>query len=415
MATTTTTPARRPPPSNAGAVAWIRENLFNSIGNTITTVVLAVLIGYAAIGLYDWGFANAVFAPDNEACRAATGACWGFVTEKHRLMAFGLYPYEEQWRPLLASILLITLLVVTCMPAFWNKSLALGWLFGIPLVLVLMGGEVSYILALMVALGVGMLAGVTPRRLAMAGAIAFAALVVLTLMAASGLIPELPALPAVLTPVETERWGGLPLTLILATFGILLSFPLALLLALGRASSLPAIKALCVGFIELVRGVPLITILFMSNLMVPLFLPEGVNFDKLLRAQIGFILFAAAYVAEVIRGGLAAVPKGQYEAADAMGLGYWQKMSLIILPQALKHVVVPMVSTFISLFKDTSLVIIIGMYDLLGAVRAGSDDPEWQLFYVEGLLAVAAIYFVMCYAMAAYARWIEDRLDTSNR
>ena len=175
-----------------------------------------------------------------------------------------------------------------------------------------------------------------------------------------------------------SKWGGLPLTLILAANGIVFSFPLAVLLALGRRSELPVIRALSVGYIEIVRGVPLITVLFMASLMIPLFLPEGITIDKLLRAQIGFILFAAAYEAEVIRGGLQAMPKGQYEAADALGLSYWQKMGFIVLPQALKVVIPPMVNTFIGFFKDTSLVIIIGLFDLLGAVRLASSDVEWR-------------------------------------
>jgi general L-amino acid transport system permease protein len=173
------------------------------------------------------------------------------------------------------------------------------------------------------------------------------------------------------------------------------------------------IRALSVIYIELVRGVPLITVLFMASLMIPLFLPEGLTIDKLLRAQIGFILFAAAYEAEVIRGGLQAIPKGQFEAADALGLTYWQKMGFIVLPQALKLVIPPMVNTFIGFFKDTSLVIIIGMFDLLGAVRLASSDANWRQFYVEGLVFVGLVYFVFCYAMAVYARRLEQRLSTT--
>src|SRR5262249_12932517 len=218
-----------------------------------------------------------------------------------------------------------------------------------------------------------------------------------------------------LLSVETERWGGLPLTLILAANGIVFSFPLAVLLALGRRSDLPAIKALSIGLIELVRGVPLITVLFMASLMIPLFLPEGFSIDKWLRAQVGFILFAAAYQAEVIRGGLQAIPRGQYEAADALGLSYWQKTGLIILPQALKLVIPPMVNTFISFFKDTSLVVIVGMFDLLGSVRAAASDRQWRAYYVEGLVFAALIYFVFCFTMAEYSRRLERRLDTGRR
>ena len=314
------------------------------------------------IKLVRWGLIDAVWRPDANACRAASGACWGFIAEKFRLMTFATYPYEQQWRPLITCFLIVGLVSVSLNPRFWGKRLALGWVLVIPVMFILMRG--------------GMLG---------------------------------------LTRVETEQWGGLPLTLILSAVGIVLSFPLAILLALGRRSEMPAIRALSIGYIELVRGVPLITVLFMASLMIPLFLPEGITIDKVLRAQIGFILFAAAYEAEVIRGGLQAIPKGQFEAADALGLSYWNKMGLIILPQALKTVIPPMVNTFIGFFKDTSLVIIIGLFDLMGAVRLASSDAEWRQFYVEGLAFLALIYFAFCYAMASYAKRLEARLQTSHR
>lgn len=408
--------AARPPSQRLGPIAWARSNLFNSVSNSITTILLLAALAYAIPPLFGWAFTNSVVEADPVACRAASGACWGFVAEKYRLMAFGTYPYDEQWRPLLASTSLVLLIVVSCIPAVWGRSLVAAWLIGIPAILVLMSGELSYTLLALALIGVGVVIGLPPLLFATLGGGLLAIYVIGWLLSFVVDVPSIiPPLPPIFSPVETSRWGGLPLTLILATFGIALSFPLAVLLALGRASNLPAIKVLCIGFIELVRGVPLITVLFMASLMIPLFLPEGVNFDKLLRAQIGFILFAAAYVAEVIRGGLAAIPKGQYEAAEALGLGYWKKMGFIILPQALKHVIAPLVNTFIGLFKDTSLVIIIGMFDLLGAVEAAASDPEWRPFYVEGLIVVAVVYFIFCYAMATYARWIEVRLDTSNR
>jgi general L-amino acid transport system permease protein len=217
--------------------------------------------------LFSWAISDAVFSPDPTACRAAKGACWGFIVEKFRLMIFGTYPYAEQWRPTLTIAMLLTLIGMTMNLNLWGRALWLGWLIGVPAMWVLMRGGV-----------LGMLY------------------------------------------VGTERWGGLPLTLILSVNGIVLSFPLAILLALGRRSDLPAIKAICVAFIELVRGVPLITVLFMATLMIPLFLPQGFTIDQLLRAQIAFILFAAAYEAEVVRAGLQAMPRGQFEAADALGL-----------------------------------------------------------------------------------------------
>jgi len=213
-----------------------------------------------------------------------------------------------------------------------------------------------------------------------------------------------------MTYVENSLWGGVPLTLILSVYGVLFAFPLGVLLALGRMSNLPAIKSVCVIFIEIIRGVPLITVLFMSSFLLPLFLPEGLTIDKLLRAQVGIILFTAAYLAEVFRGGLQAIPKGQFEAADSLGLTYWQSMRMIILPQALRLVIPPTVNSFISMFKDTSLVTIIGLMDLLGTVKGAIKDPEWQPFYAEGFIFAASLFFLFCYSMARYSAYLEVEL-----
>jgi len=207
--------------------------------------------------------------------------------------------------------------------------------------------------------------------------------------------------------VSQDRWGGLPVTLILATFGLAFGFPLGIVVALGRRSKLPAIRSICVLYVELIRGVPLISLLFMASVMFPLFMPDGVNIDKLLRAQIAFILFAGAYLAEVIRGGLQAVPRGQHDAADALGLSYWKKNGLIILPQAIRHVIPPLVNTFIAFFKDTSLVLIIGIFDLLTTAKTAIIDPAWQSFSVEVYIFVALIYFAFCFAMSRYSRGLE--------
>ena len=207
--------------------------------------------------------------------------------------------------------------------------------------------------------------------------------------------------------VENERWGGLILTLVLTTFGLAFAFPLSILLALGRRSTLPVIRGLCVAYIELIRGVPLISLLFMASVMLPLFLPAGVSVDKLLRAQIALILFAAAYLAEVVRGGLQAIPRHQYEAADALGLTYLQSTLWIVLPQALRIAVPPLVNTFIGFFKDTSLVLIIGLFDLLSTIKVSLNDPAWTGFGVEAYLFAAAVYFVFCFAMSRYSSRLE--------
>src|SRR5690606_1075234 len=281
--------------------------------------------------LVDWAFLQADFTScARPECRKAAGACWAFIVEKHRLILFGTYPYDEQWRPLLATIILIAVIVCSGLRRFWNMRLAVIWVVGLTAVAILMWGGVFG-----------------------------------------------------LTYVENSQWGGLPLTLILSTFGIAFAFPIGVLLALGRRSRMPAIKALCVVYIELIRGVPLISLLFMSSVMLPLFLPVGVSFDRLLRAQIAIILFAAAYVAETVRGGLQAMPRGQYEGAAALGLSNWQPMRRIVLPQALRIVIPPLVGIFIVLFKDTSLVVVIGIFDLTTAAKVALSDPAWRGFGVE--------------------------------
>ena len=212
-----------------------------------------------------------------------------------------------------------------------------------------------------------------------------------------------------LTFVSQDRWGGLPVTLVLATFGLAFGFPLGILVALGRRSKMPAIRSLCVLYVELIRGVPLISLLFMASVMFPLFMPDGINIDKLLRAQIAIVLYAGAYLAEVVRGGLQAVPRGQHEAGEALGLSYWQRHRLIILPQAIRHVIPPLVNTFIAFFKDTSLVLIIGIFDLLTTAKTAIIDPAWQAFSVEVYIFVALIYFAFCFAMSRYSRHLETQ------
>ena len=408
---------QRAPTADTGIQAWLKANLFSSALNTALTLAILGLLALLVPKLLSWAVFNAVFAPDPNACRAAKGACWGFIVEKFRLMTFGTYPYEQQWRPLAVMIIMLGLVASTMRLTWWGRRLWTCWAIGVPLMWVLMSGgrfELSWrAIAALAVVGAGAQlirrAGVAASMKPLAGLAVALVLILATRIVPAGAI----GIPTGLPLVETDKWGGLPLTLILSANGIVFSFPLAVALALGRRSELPIIRALSVGYIELVRGVPLITVLFMASLMIPLFLPEGITIDKVLRAQIGFILFAAAYEAEVIRGGLQAVPKGQYEAADALGLSYWQKMGQVVLPQALKVVIPPMVSTFIGFFKDTSLVIIIGLFDLLGAVRLASSDVEWRVFYVEGLVFVALVYFAFCYAMAVYARRLETRLNAT--
>ena len=335
---------------------FLRESLFSSWLSGIATVIVIVVAWRTIPPFVDWAFLEAVWRPDARACRAAQGACWGLIAEKHRFILFGTYPYEQHWRPGLATLLLIGLWVFSVFRPFWKPWLALVWAAGLALIALLMWGGV---------LG--------------------------------------------LPYVENERWGGLILTLVLATFGMALAFPLAVLLALGRRSGMPAVQGLCVAYIELIRGVPLISVLFMASVMLPLFLPAGVSIDKLLRAQIALILFTAAYLAEVVRGGLQAIPRAQYEMAEALGFNYFQKTVYIVLPQALRIAVPPLVNTFIGLFKDTSLVVIIGLFDLLATVKTGLGEPAWSGFGVEAYFFAALVYFAFCFAMSTYSKGLETQ------
>lgn len=350
------------PVSSVGVLAWIRSQLFSSPINSLLTILSVWLLLATVPAMVDWFLisANATASTADE-CRKSSGACWAMIVEKHRLILFGLYPYDEQWRPMIATGILVGSIILSGWRELWNIWLLVVWTVSLTAVAILMWG--------------GMLG---------------------------------------LTYVENTQWGGLPLTLILSTFGIALAFPLGIVLALGRRSNMPAIKSICIVYIELIRGVPLISLLFMSAVMLPLFLPEGMSIDKLLRAQIAIILFAAAYMAETIRGGLQAIPKGQFEGADSLGLSYWQQMRLIVLPQALKIVIPPLVGLFIALFKDTSLVVIIGIFDLTQAAKAALTDQAWRGFSVEVYIFISAIYFVFCYSMSKYSQSLEKRLATGH-
>ncbi|MDP4608080.1 MAG: amino acid ABC transporter permease [Burkholderiaceae bacterium] len=360
--TTTFTPiqARQAPVNTEGLVPWIRSNLFGDIRTTIATLIFGGLMLWYIPQLIDWAIIRAYWFADSNACRAdGVGACWGVVTEKYRLVIFGRYPFEEQWRPLVATLLMVLLLVASCTRTFWKPWLAVLWVLMLTGFFTLMGGGVMG-----------------------------------------------------LEEVETSRWGGLPLTIMLATISIALAFPLSLLVALGRRSNLPAIRSLCTVFVELVRGVPLISVLFMASFMFPLFMPVGVSIDVLVRVLVGITLFQTAYMAEVIRGGLQAIPKGQVEAAATLGLSYWQTQRKIVLPQALAMVVPGIMNSFIAIFKDTSLVTIVSLYELTGALKiALGSDSDWRPYFIEGYIFIALIYFAFCFSMSRYSTWVEKQVN----
>ncbi len=351
----------KPPVASVGVMGWMRANLFSTWYNSLLTVVVLLILWKTAIPFFRWAIIDSLWFSTSEACRETDGACWSIIPANIRFILFGFYPYAEQWRPFLAILLLVCLLIFSQYPRFWKKSLAYYWVGCLVLMGILLKGGVFG-----------------------------------------------------LSSIESSQWGGLPLTLLLSVFGLTAAYPLGILLALGRRSKMPTIKSLCVIYIELIRGVPLISLLFMSSVVFPLFLPEGVTINSILRAQVAIILFTAAYIAEVVRGGLQGMSKGQYEAADSLGLNYYQTMRLIILPQALKIVIPPSVSILISAFKDTSLVVIIALYDLLKTTQSTLQDPHWMGFSAEAYIFVALIYFICCFYLSNFSRKIEKELHTGH-
>jgi general L-amino acid transport system permease protein len=351
----------KPPVASVGLIGWIRANLFNGWFNSLLTIVTLYFLWIVVPPFIRWAFIDSVWNTTGAVCRNADGACWSIITTNFRFILFGFFPYDQQWRPLVAMLLLFGLLFYSRNRNHWTKGLGYSWIAGL--------------------VGMGFL---------MKG----------------GLF----GLPS----VESTQWGGLPLTLLLSVFGLTAAYPLGVILALGRQSRMPAIRLLCVIYIELIRGVPLISLLFMGSIIFPLFLPEGITINKILRAQAAIILFTAAYIAEVVRGGLQAMQRGQYEAAESIGLNYFLTMRLIILPQALKIVIPPTVQQLISAFKDTSLVVIIALFDLLKTSQTVLSNPEWMGFSREAYIFVAILYFLGCFSMANYSRKLEKELSTEN-
>ena len=428
-----------PPAATTGFLGWMRKNLFSNIWNTLLTILCAYLFIRLVPPAVSWLFLDATWSEATpQQCRAAEGACWAFVREKHRVIFFGRYPFDEHWRPLLGMIVLVTMVMVSCFRRFWRPWIALVWMGGLGAFFVLMWGggiPVGYrTVAVLAAAFFGVMAlrrpGGSTRSLLLWSSALFLVLIVAfapilrvldavlfgaerVLIRAAGTWFEI---PTGLSFVPTTLWGGLPLTLLLSILGITVAFPLAILLALGRRSKMPLIRMFCVGYIELIRGVPLISLLFVGSFLLPLFLPRGVEISDLLRAQVAIIGFSAAYLAEVIRGGLQAIPRGQYEAADALGLNYWQSMAKIVLPQAITLVIPPIVNTFIGLFKDTSLVSIVSLSDLLLATKdMAIADVNWRAFYAEGYTFVALIYFIFCFLMSKYSQYLERSFETGRQ
>jgi general L-amino acid transport system permease protein len=351
--------AKEAPSSTKGLIYWMRENLFSSPLNTAMTVLGFAFLIWVIPPFIKWAVIDANFKGTTKAACSGDGACWVFVKMKMEMFMYGFYPEVEKWRVNLTYGLFFVVIASFKFLRGAMLKISIATIYFIVAYILIHGGFFG------------------------------------------------------LTIVDTNKWGGLMLTIIVATVGIVCSFPIGIIFAFGRASKLPIIKSVTVTYIEFIRGVPLITILFMSAVILPLFFPQGVTFNKLLRALIGITLFEAAYIAEIIRGGLQAIPQGQYEAADAIGLSYWQKMLLVILPQALKVAIPNLVGTFIALFQDTTLVLIIGLFDLLAMVQLTTSDSHWLGYETEGYVFVTIVFWAFCYIMSMYSKSLEKRFNTN--
>ncbi|MCP4672419.1 MAG: amino acid ABC transporter permease [Desulfobacula sp.] len=342
------------PMDSVGIIGWLKENLFSSKISSLLTIAALLFLWKSVPPLISWAIIDATWAFSESPCPDQnSGACWTFIFVKFRVLMLGLYPEQFLWRPILSFIIFVMVCGATAFRIFTTKILIALWFFvPIPLFFLINGG-------------IG------------------------------------------LENVEQSLWGGLMLSTGLASIGIILSIPIGILLALGRRSNLIIVKTLSIGVIESIRGVPLITILFMASVMLPIFLPQGVNINNLLRVQIGIILFSSAYIAEVVRGGLQAIPQGQIEAANALGLKKWIVTWLVVLPQALRHVIPSLIGRCVALFKDTSLVIIVGLLDFLGMIKASAQDPDWLGYDAEAYVFCAFIYWIICFSMSQYGKSIE--------
>ena len=440
-------PSAPPPLSVRGFIGWVLEHLFSSWFNIVMTVLCTGLVLLVTIPLVRFLIIDATwYGETREACLQSMGACWPFIKAKFGQFIYGFYPAAERWRPNIVfglGALLLAPLLIPSAPYKRANALIFFGIYPIIALILLTGGNLdfrhfiigrilpletgfetatfaglrlnfwvdyflSFALILAIAHGLATILGSEGRA---------ATTTVMVTAAILGLVIVAMDVDFGLVPVETRAWGGLLVTLVVAVTGIVASLPLGILLALGRRSEMPTVRILSIIFIEFWRGVPLITVLFFATYMLPLFLPGGTTIDGLLRALIGVALFSAAYMAEVVRGGLQAIPKGQYEGAAALGLGYWQTTSQVVMPQALTLVIPGIVNNFIGLFKDTTLVLIVAIFDLLGQLRASFTDPAWAtpttLF--TGFAFGGIVYFIFCFGMSRYSQFVERYTSASKR
>ena len=413
-------PALPPPVNTSGFSGWLRESMFSTPRDTALTIIFGLLILFGLYKLLPWLAFNSVwFADSIRECREIdTGACFAVVVSRFNQLMFGFYPSESYWRPILTFVLMFVAFAPLLHDNLPRKMLWFSAAFPLVGWYLLWGGSfaapVMIIVALLLAYGVARLViSVAGPGLAIGATILF--LVLWFLFAHSAVVSAFSFGAPLLAPIESAKFGGFMLTFIIGVTGIVASLPLGIVLALGRKSDMPIVKMICVGFIEFIRGVPLITLLFVASTLLNYFLPPGTTFDLILRVLIMVTLFSAAYLAEVVRGGLAALPRGQYEAADALGLTYWQATQKIILPQALKISIPGIVSTFIGLFKDTTLVSIIGLLDPIGIMNPIRSNSDWNGIIWELPIFIGLVFFIFCFTMSRYSMYFERKLDTGHR
>lgn len=415
-------PEQIPPVTERGVVKWMRENLFDGWLSTVLTVLSLLVIAWAISAIGPWLMNSVWDAGSLSECRrildGTSGACWGVIKDRFHQLMLGFYPRHLYWRPISALVLLFVALAPILYPWVPRKLFWFSALYPFLAYFLLWGGSVWFPVSVALGFVVGYGALVAFRSFGTLAATTAAIIVpVLWWLFVAGTFASTlnGIMPLGIEGVRSDRFGGFLISLVIGFTGIGLSLPLGILLALGRQSNMVLIKSVCVVFIEFIRGVPLITLLFTAQLLLGYFLPPGTSFDLILRVVIMVTLFAAAYIAEVVRGGLAALPRGQYEAADALGLDYWKAQRLIVMPQALKIAIPGIVNTFIGLFKDTTLVVFIGLLDPVGlsnAIRASSD---WQGIYWELFIFIGAVFFIFCFSMSRYSMYLERRLRTDHR
>ena len=416
------------PITEVGPVAWVRTNLFAGPYNSALTIIFGIVVFYVVSSLLTWAFSSSWTASSLNDCRekiaaaygeGTHGACWAVIRERYLQLLYGFYPPELYWRINLTLVLMIAAFAPVLFTSLPRKILWFSAIYPALAFWLLWGGSIWGPISVLAgfAIGFGVYSVLSKTTSFLIGLVAgiLSGLIWWIALAAPAAETLQSIIPISIESVKSSQFGGFSLSIIIGVAAIAASFPIGVVLALGRQSDLFIVKSLCVGFIEFIRGVPLITLLFVASTLLNYFMPPGTNFDIILRVVIMVTLFASAYMAEVIRGGLAALPKGQYEGADSLGLDYWQAQRLIIMPQALKISIPGIVSTFIGVFKDTTLVSIIGLLDPLGLSTSIRADANWNGILWELYAFIALLFFVFCFSMSRYSMYLERKLQTGHR